>query len=1222
MFSDGQAEITFGNLETDERFKKLERSLKLALLKKGMQKGKALPVTTWPSISSINVDTLDSSCMTPSSQTSVIKSEVLASSNNLRNLLLKKSHNIAQDVMTTSSVKQYRTQQDNHMDRLIMPPPAGTMVYRTLKDSQDRIISNYEKAPSTSSKSIKSSIENTLSLTSTPSWISTNNTHTNQEHQNVLIASTTPVINNIRVFSKWKVMLNDRYELIIKGTLECGRIARSKPVIRRYSATCVESKYKHKYSLQGNIVDERNALPDYIRGKFYNGFPDDWENVYQIWRMYFSQGCPVTFRWPTPITDSDDDLKSELTDFTCARARINETVPSVESHKSNEYIKVEGLSNTTSGKEKCHNYFTQNSTNYKKSASPVKSLIFNSEKDIPVVQTKNVKSLCNEDIEQNVELNTSRSFASKKVIELKDIFQENKLNIIIKNLADRNCPPKYIDKIIEMFNCLEYVESYGTGSESNNNSLVNCEVSKLKTIPQSSLAHDNNCTSINKFKNKIEMKSYGHSTDLGYGSIKNDSNAVYLSNPVNIESGHDKDSDKSESETYAGIPKISIGRILKTRDATSRNIYKRKIKKKTTYSVSQEPTVNSIDAKKNLLPDESCISITEDEVETVKNGEHGKITNVQEPQEIIFLSHQKIQRNNFDEYEKSKFVKSAQNESLDALKAQRVNRNTFTKEQKIPYRIQNTRSQFITDVDYTTNSDIDIVTISTNSRKSGRNAAGSHAAGSNVDQNIMINNENNNVFLEKPCASPKLNDEKFVEQSKNETATKKSKPTIISSVPINLHLTISNAKLKTGQSRSSDVEIEDKQDTNIRSSEEADKKSMLKTKSAINDFQVCPKNKNEWNNIKPINTSPNLMATQPEDSKLGDEKNIKILMSWMPKIVYYRKSASELGLTFQGKLLNEVGHIMNRKFTTDIVLRRLSGTMIETVNHELYELLGPLNDNKHSIPRELVKQCRYGCPANIEKFCLTWKSLQHENVQEVKKKVHDTTMDSLNAPISSRGRRILPPLCYWRGERITLKDNNPIYSPGNSQESSLLSLTDNSKEIQKNIEDTEEKKKVNRKNISTKQNVNKKVLPSELNKISDTNKNSIRASEKSPKIKATDSVRLDNLRKSRKSVSSKRQIAQKLTFLSTDSSEEEQKMSPQKRMRNFRENKNANSETSPHYTMTLRKRQKVETRSSSRNMSKNYGAYAPKKRYDVTYLYYKDIPQTKDALSENEELSA
>lgn len=41
--------------------------------------------------------------------------------------------------------------------------------------------------------------------------------------------------------------------------INSGKIARSKPVIRRYSATCIESKYKHKYILRGNIFDERHG---------------------------------------------------------------------------------------------------------------------------------------------------------------------------------------------------------------------------------------------------------------------------------------------------------------------------------------------------------------------------------------------------------------------------------------------------------------------------------------------------------------------------------------------------------------------------------------------------------------------------------------------------------------------------------------------------------------------------------------------------------------------------------------------------------------------------------------------------------------------------------------------------------------------------------------------------------------------------------------------------
>lgn len=28
------------------------------------------------------------------------------------------------------------------------------------------------------------------------------------------------------------------------------------------------------------------------------------------------------------------------------------------------------------------------------------------------------------------------------------------------------------------------------------------------------------------------------------------------------------------------------------------------------------------------------------------------------------------------------------------------------------------------------------------------------------------------------------------------------------------------------------------------------------------------------------------------------------------------------------------------------------------------------------IPKELLHQCRHGCPARIEQFCKTWKSIQ------------------------------------------------------------------------------------------------------------------------------------------------------------------------------------------------------------------------------------------------------
>ncbi|XP_012540845.1 uncharacterized protein LOC105839226 [Monomorium pharaonis] len=1315
-------ETTFGDFEVDERFKKLQRSLKLAVLKQEQSKSthnmKVSSMTaypSWPSISSINVDTMDS-CTAPSLQTSLIKSEVIASSNNLRNMVLKKkSHNTNQKAMVTSSVKQYHIQQDRpNNDQHIMPPPVKSKVYRVSKDLQDRIYmssncNETEKTPSlnNSKQSFKT---DTFSLKTAPSWISIN-TNSDKIHLNNLVASPTPTnIHKIdQVFSKWKVKLNDQYELIIKGTLTCGRLARSKPIIRRYSATCIESKYKHKYILQGNITDERNALPDYIRGKFYNGFPDDWENVYQIWRTYVSQGCPVTFRWPTRITDSDDDLKTEFTDLTYTCVRNKKITSATGSCNLNEYPKTKNLTYKSDfeKKETSHNYFTHDSQNYDKNTSFIKSFISNSKKDIiPVVQTKHVKQPCgNENKQQNVKADVNSPCSSKKVKNnLKDILQEDKLNIIINNLADKNCSPKYIEKIIEMFDCLDYVVSYRTESECNNDSMIsmNHETSKSETVPvQQNIMCDASRANINKLENNLtEPKSeiqrnnvdvYGHSADLGYGSLRNDSHANQLSNQVNVNKPmeNDKNSDLSESETYAGVPKISIERVLKTIDL-SRRIHRRKVKKK---PESQKCTMNlshsaeEIKSKsvhvanpiaKNLPSIESCVSITEDEEEiTNDTRECRQIMEIaRRPQEMIFSNHRETHRSNFDLYKGDKSV-TQNKQPFDTFDNSTVNLNVFIKEQKTPHKVQeDTRLPFVADVDYTATSDIDVVTVSTNTETTNGSAITSHAK---MDKEIVINNETNSNLPENPLLTLRR---EFTEQIKSETAVKKSKPTIISSMPVNLNLKISRAGSNTAQPQII-VRKEEKQDASIRPLEETDRKTLVSktsiaTKSTNNNShskitvdnkrEICPitnsknelktstatkptindshskttvndkrdiclitNNKSESDNIKSTNPKMNLIIEQPNNSKLGTEENPKMLTAWMPKIVHYAKSKSELGLIFQGKLLNDADHVVNRKFSTNVVLKRLSPTLIETVNHEFYKLLGPLNDNKHNIPKELVKQCRYGCPAKIEQFCLSWKTQY-----EIKEKPHDATM---NAPVSSRGRRIIPPLCYWTGERITLKDNNLVYSPGNSQESSLLSLTDNSKEIQKNV-DTEEKKKqkVNSKSPK-KQSVNKQTSLPESNKTSNTNKNQTiiikksRDYKTSPKDKdfTKNEKKFDNA-KSRKSTSNKRRLVKKLTFSTTESSEEEEKASPRKRVRNAHTNKNADAET--RYTMTLRKRQKIEIPSNrilrgdttksrphticSPNIYQTcYSPTKKSKNQQITYTYYKDIVQ-EDFLSEDE----
>ncbi|XP_029678138.1 uncharacterized protein LOC115244558 isoform X1 [Formica exsecta] len=1238
---------TFEDFQIDERFKKLERSMKLAVLRKAhSDNGKVLPIAkSQPSISSTNLDSLDSSCRIPSLQTSMVQSEVLASSNNLRNLLLrKKNYKTNQEIMASSSIKQHNIKQDNHLnDRYVMPPPMRNTVYCTSKKTQGNIstLSNYETAASNFlNRPVQSSTMNTSSLNSAASYVSTNR-NTNKEYLHSLAAPMTPT-NNLqridRIFSKWKVMLNNHYELIIKGTLECGRVAHSKPVIRRYSATCVESKYKNIYSLQGNIVDETNVLPDYIRGKFHNGFPDDWENVYQIWRTYVSQGCRVTFRWPTRITDSDDDLKSELTELTCIRTTNNKTIP-MEINESIEYIKSDSPSDKSSKNEKkYHNCSTHSFQRYEENTSFVKPFTSNFEKDIiSIAQTRNIMSVHNEDNEQNIKSNVNPVVSSKGMNKLKDIIHEDKLHIIINNLADRNCSPKYIDKIIEMFECLDYIVSYKAKSECTDDSAVFVNYgmsSKPETIPlQSSLSCNNSCTNTNKFGNGImeQSKNYMHPTDLRYGNIKDDSNSAQLSNPMNIKPEHynNNDSDESESETYTGVPKISkIERVLHARKA-SRKIYNHKVRKKrenpqyNTKRIENESecahAAISIANNNKSSFSESAISITKDEVKTINMRKCDEIiNNAQRSREDTFCSHPR--RNNFDVYGANKPAMQTE-QPPDAFEAQRVNLNVLAKEQKVSHKIQeNAYSQFVADTNYATNSNNDVKIISINMQKRDGNMIASH---SNLKQDIVISSESD--FPEKPLVLRESRRE-FIEQPKSETATKRSKPSIISSIPVNLKLKIKKADSKPEQLQASDVSIieieEGKQYTNIQPLEQVQKKksvskmSTVTTEATIANDSYSTTAANDKKKIFPTTNKDinptnltNPTIEQRKRNKLEIENNPKVLCAWMPKVMYYAKSKFQLGLTFEGNLLNEAGHVVHRKFTTDIVLKRLSATLIETVNHEFYKLFGHLKDNKHVIPKKLAKQCRNGCPANIEKFCLAWKSLQNCQIQTMSEKPHDTSMNSLNTSVSLRGRRIVPPLSYWTGERITLKDNNLVYDPGNSQESSLYSLIDSSKLSSEKTK----KQKVNFKNTSEEQ---KQLFKS--NEIPGTNKNQTiiikktPSSNKSPMTKAANSTkRSEKSNKSRKSrINGKRHIKQSLTFSSTDSSEEEQNVFPLKRMRTRPSTKR---EAPSQYTMTLRKRRKIE---ASPNSTKPQNSPTKKTRHNMTYTYYKDILPAEDFLSE------
>lgn len=642
-----------------------------------------------------------------------------------------------------------------------------------------------------------------------------------------------------------------------------------------------------------------------------------------------SQGCQVTFRWPTPITDSDDDLKSELTELTYIHTTNNKTIP-MGTHMSVECINSKNPSNKSSNNEEKYNCSSHSLQRCEENTSFVKRLVSNSKKDITSIsQTRNIKLAHDEDNKQtNIELDVNPVFSevsSRGMNKLKDIIREDKLHIIINNLADRNCSPKYIDKIIELLTCVDYLVSYRTNSEYNDDSavFVNCGTSsKLETIPlQSSLSCNDNYININKLENHININklengdsrmeqsnNYMRSTDLR--CAKNDSNSTQLSNPINIRPKHDNnnDSNESESETY-GVPKISeIERVLQAQKA-SRKIYKHKVRKKPTnpqcdakeieHKFESAHAAIPITNNNKSVSDESDISITEDETKA----RHEIINIAERSRENIFYRNSEIRKNNFDVHGANK--SAVQNkQSLDALEAQRVNLNVFVKEHKAPHRIQK-NMQFVTDIDYTTNSDTDVAIVRANKQKKDENMIELH---SNMDKEIVIDSENN--FSEKPLVLRESCRE-FIEQLKNETV--RTKPTIKSSMPVNLKLRIKKADSKTEELQASNMIIieneERKQYANIQPSEEVQKKSVLKPsiQTAASD-KICPttNKKNESNinstNLKPtIMTNPTIERSKNNESEI--ENNRKVLCAWMPKVIYYAKSKFELGLIFEGKLL-------------------------------------------------------------------------------------------------------------------------------------------------------------------------------------------------------------------------------------------------------------------------------------------------------------------------------
>ncbi|XP_078047465.1 uncharacterized protein LOC144475423 isoform X2 [Augochlora pura] len=907
-------ETTFSDLQNDERYKQLERTLKLTSFKKRVRlEDESWHGPTSPSMSSINVDASDVTTNIPDSRAFKIGSEIVSSSKNLRSIALgKKDYKNNHQAISTSSIRDLNST-NGLQDHMAMPPPNCNSIPRSSKKANSTPLANNINrnvpvylSKHTSSNTDKQSLKsnNSASLQISPDKIA---------HHRII------------TFTRWKVLLNEQKQLIIQGTINGSQFARSKPIVRRLLSTKVQSVSNHMYQLEGNIVDIECELPDYIRGKFYNGFPDDWENVHQIWQLYVRQGSRPAFRWPTPLADSDDDLRSEITDITCA---------SIESLNISPPKPIANLQTS------------QNKQNF---------TILNPN------TSKDNQYLCKDN----------------KTNKLKD-----KLNVIVNSIKDQNCSEEFVSKVIDIFDCLHYVVSHGSTKENDSNMEISTSTQD-KSILQERKKHISNelissyktiecevdkCKNINVYHNKN-------------ASPKDSS--LEMRNHTKSNNRVDNDNSDSESEIYTGIPKISAERILQQRKVLvkphKRKTRSTKLSQRYSENQGEESTfLSNIQSNNNMYSNDSGVSIIGDLEFPGMATTNSKVKNyVSKNVNLCQTAGQQWKR----------FNVSAKETNSHKMLEHFVEKDSMH-HCKLPGNCSDS-------------SDID---------ECGTGEINGSAKYKDIIAEINFKNE----------TSKKRNYN--VANNQCQSFNKISKPVVISSEVVDtnkMYKEIKQAETVNKDGKGSEKEIQPL----------VQKKSPIKTLNAIKkdvDSYVLIDN-----NEKEDEASKNF--TQLHQTHIFEEKqdndNIKAekLSGWTPILKYN----PALCLIFEGSLLNDAGHVVKRRFQTDAVLRRISPKLIETINHKFYLLDGDLNNHKHVIPKQLVNHCRNGCPTRVDKFCKTWELLQNTVETE-----DDSENNIKHVRKSSKGRRIMPPLSYWTGERVSMIHNKSVYTPGSSHDSS------------------------------------------------------------------------------------------------------------------------------------------------------------------------------------------
>ncbi|XP_051164173.1 MATH and LRR domain-containing protein PFE0570w-like isoform X2 [Leptopilina boulardi] len=930
-------QIDFGDLQKEERFKNLAKSLKI----KRLTANENIQKIPWSSCSSINENSSDLNYT--SSHVSKVDSEILTSSRNLKKLIYKQTKNYSP--MATSSVKQFSEKNTN--DKAIMPPPSsyGIRTPHKKSDSQQERVKFHRQSTNDNNnflqeKQIHSNINASKDFSEDFAY------PTDVQKEKTVD----------RHFHRWRVFLNDRGELLIKGSLNNEVWARSKPVAEMLSPTKVKSKFQHTYHLHGSIIDEKNEIPKYIYQKFYNGFPDDWRNVHAIWKNYIAHGSNENFRWPMDVNYSDDDLNSEITDIT-------------QMQKDKKFQELSSMEKSTPQRSSGYSSDFQHEKDTKIINNDIKikkiqSIQINNDENSQQFNEKENKSL--HESRNQFDISADRSYsgnlytALNYALTLKDIIFGDKLTIITQNLLHEKCPKEYVQRVSKTIDYLNNILSVKIGEldEIELKKLINqplegkCSTSfSLSTINAVESNEKNNSNEINKklmrqiITDKIEQRNSENEINDNLINKNDNEKSINLKIDKTCEA---KETD-SESEIYAGVPKISE-KILKSKiyhKRYSRHDSNGKIR---TRNKSQE-------LKKDLIND-SSVSIIDDEIYKIPS----------DNERILRIDSQNSKLKE-PTTKKDDFINE---KKINLLRENRCinDDNKISVSSKLP-TMQNNENRKLTIIN---------------------------------KENINDNNEFKNSFQRKEINVVQQN----LPVNDLNKEQLQQKPRIINTEKGNFY----NFK---NQFSNSEQKIEQSSKT---------------TNSKI-----------DQNLEEKIEENSNQVS-------FGSQENPKLLKNWNPLVTIVGKKCH---FTFEGTLLNTVGQLMKKKFTTSQVIKRISPFVIETADHQFYKLVGEINNKKHVVPKELLPQCRTGCPVNIDHFCATWLKLKGEN-NVIVERTQKSNEDQNYVTVTSRGRSILPPLQFWTDERVVSKDGDSVYKSGDPKEKFVASMVGSPSKCRKSPE--------------------------------------------------------------------------------------------------------------------------------------------------------------------------